>query len=73
VKRFKGRETSVICAGSGWPANVTCVEFKEIRRENFDEVVSNSNCEEIVSRLVGINLEGCDSYKCRRLGKTNSN
>ena len=45
VERFRGRETSVICPRSGWPANVTCVEFKEIWRENFDEVVSDSSCE----------------------------
>jgi hypothetical protein len=71
VERFKGRETGVICARSGWPANVTCVEFKEIWRENFDEVVSDISCEQVVSILVAIKLRGCDSYKCRRLTKNN--
>jgi hypothetical protein len=71
VERFRGRETSVICARSGWPANVTCVEFREIWRENFNEVISDSSCEQMVSRSMGISLEGGDSYKCRRLAKTN--
>ena len=60
---------SVICAHSGWPANVTCVEFKEIQRGNVDEVVSDSNCEKIVSRLVGINLEECDPGQMSMTGQ----
>jgi hypothetical protein len=72
VERFEGRETSVMCARSGWPANVTCVEFREIWRENFDGVVSDRSCEQLVSRSMGTILEECDSYKCRRLAKTNT-
>jgi hypothetical protein len=56
VERFKGRETSVICTRSGWPANVTCVEVKEMLWGCFDEVVSDSSCEQTVARPIGFNL-----------------